>query len=250
MKKTYSDFMATFSRVALPKVWGAVRNGMRMSFVRNVAGGAAITIAALFVVFGVANAGKPTAPISAVKSPIPSPITVILDCDDPPNYSPDCRTTATTTNNSYLYSYFYIDGRYRGPANRTYTNVCQTYYLRDGVHSARVFAVDTRRNSANVGPAYVIHCDRFGPVVYSWLYYGRYWRVFITPVAYDYGSGVNLASRTLTVDGVVYPWQRYVDACVELGLTRGWHRLVLSATDNAGHTTTSRARNFYCVQPR
>ncbi|MCL4504528.1 MAG: hypothetical protein M1140_00685 [Chloroflexi bacterium] len=223
---------------------------MQTSMVRNVTGGVVITVAALFVVFGVANAGKPTAPISAVKSPIPSPISVVLDCDDPPNYNPTCRTTATTTGAAYLYSYFYIDWRYRGPANRDYPTVCSTYYLRDGVHSARVRAVDTQRNSANVGPAYVIHCDRFGPVVYSYLYYGRYWRVYITPVAYDYGSGVDLSSRTLTVDGNDFPWQRYTDACVEMGLTRGYHSLVLSASDNAGHTTTSRTRWFYCPQPR
>jgi hypothetical protein len=56
--------------VQINKIWTAIGKVIRTSFVRNVVVSAAIMIAALFVVFGVANADKPLTPISALRSPI------------------------------------------------------------------------------------------------------------------------------------------------------------------------------------
>ena len=241
MKQKVSS-LDRIDKVQIDKIWTAIGAVLRTSLVRNVVVSAAIMIAALFVVFGVANAGKPLTPVSAVKSPIPQPVSVVLDCQE--TWNPSCTATASTTSGARLYSYFYIDGRYRGTANKTYTNVCALYYLRDGVHTARVYAVDAKWNSASVGPYKVIHCDRYAPTVATYLWYGRSWKVNITPSAVDYGSGI--ATKAFSVDGDVKPWQSYTDACKLMSLAKGWHKTKVTATDNAGHSVTGGARTFYC----
>jgi hypothetical protein len=228
--------------VQINKIWTAIGKVTQTSLVRNVVVSAAIMIAALFVVFGVANADKPLTPVSAVKSPIPQPVTVILDCQE--TWNPSCTPTAATTSGAKLYSYFYIDGRYRGTANKTYANVCARYYLRDGVHTARVYAVDAHWNSASVGPYKVIHCDRFAPSIATYLWYGRHWKVNIVPYAADYGSGI--ATKTFSVDGVVQPWKSYTDACTQMSLAKGWRKTKVTATDIAGNSVTGGMRTFYC----
>lgn len=224
------------------KVVTAVSALMRNAVIRNITVSAAILFAALFVFIGVANADVSLTPISALKSPIPNPVSVVLNCDE--HWNPSCTVTATTTSGASLRSYFYIDGRYRGPANRTYTNVCALFWLRDGVHTARVYAIDAKWNSASVGPYRVISCDRLPPSIFVYLWYGRNWKVNIVPVATDYGSGI--ASKTFSVDGVNRTWQTYTDACAQLTLATGWHKTNVTATDNAGHGMTGGIRTFYC----
>lgn len=243
MKEKQSDFSRT-DKAQKNSIRAALIAAARNSLVRNIVISATIMIAALFVVFGVADAAKPIAPVSAVKSPIPQPVSVVLDCDETWG-NPSCRTSAATTSGKRLYSYFYIDGRYRGSANKTYTNVCSLYWLRDGIHSARVYAVDAGWNSVGVGPSKVIHCDRFNPVVYTSVWYGRGWTVHLAPSAIDYGSGV--ASKTFSVDNVDRTWQSYASACTQLSLARGWHQTKVMATDAVGHSVTGGVRNFYCV---
>lgn len=206
---------------------------------RQVMVGLIILIAALFMATRIANANAPGSDNSAIKSPIPSPVSVVLGCAE--TWNPGCHPTAVTTSGASLRSYFYIDGRYRGPANAVYTNVCSRFYLTDGWHTARVYAIDAKRNSAAVGPYRVIKCDRFGPYVYTGLV--QAYKVRINPVAIDRGSGV--ATKQMSVDGVVRTWQYYSNACVQLHRARGWHRVRVTATDNLAHSATT-TRWFYC----
>jgi hypothetical protein len=102
--------------------------------------------------------------INPLQSPPPQPIMLTLDCQK--GWNPSCRTSATGTPGVRLYSYFYIDNRYRGSATLTYTNVCRRFYLADGSHSAKVYARDARGRTATVGPiAGAIRCDRTRPTV-------------------------------------------------------------------------------------
>ena len=202
--------------------------------------GALVTLAALFVASRVASASAPFKAIGALASPITNPITVTLDCDD--GWNPSCHPTASSTSSARLYTYFYIDGRYRGPANQVYADVCSRFRLADGFHSAKVYAKDSHRNSATVGPYRIIQCDRFGPYVSTGL---RVYRssVSINPYASDRWSGV--ATKVLTIDGTAQTWQAYANVCSTFSLGRGWHSVVVTATDNVGNSSSS-ARNFYC----
>jgi hypothetical protein len=212
----------------------------RYHLARQVIVGLVILIVALFMATRIANANAPASDNSAIKSPIPSPISVVLDCDE--TWNPNCAPTASTTGTGgSLRSYFYIDGRYRGRANVVYSNVCSRFYLTDGWHTARVYAVDAQRNSASVGPYRVIKCDRFGPYVSTGLVLG--YKVRINPVAIDRGSGV--ATKQMWVDGVVRTWQYYSNVCVQLNRARGWHWVRVTATDNLAHSSTT-TRWFYC----
>jgi len=188
----------------------------------------------------VTNANAPSNAISALKSPIPSPVSVVLDCEE--IWNPSCQTKATSTLGGQLWSYFYVDGRYRGRANVVYTNVCSRFSLTDGWHTARVYAVDAHHNSASVGPYRVIKCDRFGPDVSTGLRSG--WKIQINPVASDRGSGID--TKTLWVDGAPRTWKNYSNACVQLGLAKGGHSVRVSATDNLGHSATTTAHWFLC----
>jgi hypothetical protein len=179
-------------------------------------------------------------PISAVKSPITTPVTVNLDCDE--SWNPSCRTEAATTSGVRLRSYFYIDGRFRGPANQTYANVCLLFRLRDGSHSARVYAIDARRNAAGVGPYGVIKCDRSGPSVSTGL---RVYRgiVSIAPKATDRYSGV--ATQSLLIDQTTRTWGAVSDVCATFGLATGLHTVTVQATDTVGNASSTQ-RYYYC----
>ena len=211
----------------------------RYHLARLVIAGLVIFIAALFMATRIANANEPSNVNSAIKSPIPSPVSVVLDCDE--TWNPSCHPTASTGSGASLRSYFYVDGRYRGPANVVYSNVCARFYLADGWHTARVYAVDAKRNSASVGPYRVIKCDRFGPYVSTGLVLG--YKIRINPVAIDRGSGV--ATKYFWIDGVSRTWKYYSNVCVQLGLARGWHWVRVTATDNLAHSSTT-ARWFRC----
>jgi len=207
---------------------------------RTGAGVLAASILLLLAMVGIANAGPAPQPISAVKSPIMPPVTVNLDCDE--TWNPSCRTAAATTSGVRLRSYFYIDGRFRGPANQMYTNVCLLFRLRDGSHSARVFAIDARGNTAGVGPYGVIKCDRSGPSVSTGL---RVYRrvVSIAPKATDRYSGV--ATETLLIDQAEKTWGVVSDVCATYGLGTGLHTVTVQATDNVGNSSLTQ-RYFYC----
>jgi hypothetical protein len=221
--------------MSMSVTWLQDRRTVRIAVV-----GVLITLAALFVAARVASASAPLKAIGALASPITQPVTVTLDCDD--GWNPSCQPTASTTSGGTLRSYFYIDGRLRGSANVVYTNVCSRFRLADGFHTAKVYAVDSHRNSARIGPYRIIQCDRTGPYVTTGL---RYFRSIVTlaPYASDRWSGV--ATKTLMIDGANQAWQNYSNVCATLSLSIGWHSAVATATDTVGNANSS-ARNFYC----
>lgn len=202
--------------------------------------GVLMTLAALFIASRVASASAPLKAIGALASPITQPVTVTLDCDD--GWNPSCQPTAATTSGGRLRTYFYIDGRLRGGANVVYSDVCSRFRLADGFHTATVYAVDSFRNSAKIGPYRIIQCDRTGPYVTTGL---RYYRNVVTlaPYASDRWSGV--ATQTLKIDGADQTWQNYSNVCTALSLSKGSHSVVATATDTVGNTKSS-LRNFYC----
>jgi hypothetical protein len=216
-------------------VWFQDRRTIRVTVI-----GVLITLAALFVASRVASASAPLKAIGALASPITQPVTVTLDCDD--GWNPSCQPTADTASGGMLRSYFYIDGRSRGPANVVYTNVCSRFRLADGFHTAMVYAVDSFRNSARVGPYRIIQCDRTGPYITSGL---RYYRNVVTlaPYASDRWSGV--ATEVLKIDGTDETWDNYSNVCTAFSLSSGAHSVLVSATDNVGNTSSS-LRTFYC----
>lgn len=235
--------MSRTSKVRLNSIRTFMIATAQNSLLRNLVISAAVIVALWAVMVNVVYAGKPLTPVSAVKSPIPQPITVVLECEEGWG-NPWCTPTAESTSHRRLTTYFYIDGRYRGAANKTYDTVCSRYALRDGVHTARVYAVDTRGNTSSVGPYKVIHCDRFGPAVSTSLWYGRSWKVNLVPYAHDAGSGID--TKSFLVDNTPVTWQSYSNACTQLSLSKGWHKTKVTATDKVGHTVTGGVRTFHC----
>jgi hypothetical protein len=233
MKYSFTKTNTTLSQHRSSKPWVAARSALNTPYLRTLVVGVVVVLAALFMAAKVANAGVPSAPISAVKSPITNPISITLDCND--GWNPNCQPTATSNIGASLRSFFYIDGRFRGAANVVYNNVCLTYRLRDGRHTAKVSAVDALGNSARIGPVYAIECDRTGPFLATNLrFYRGAW--YMNPIAIDRASGV--ATKTLTVDGTAQTWKVYSNVCTSLTLTAGTHTITLQATDNAGNAST------------
>jgi hypothetical protein len=200
----------------------------------------AAIVGGLFLGSGVVKADLDRLPLDAIKSPIPLPISITLDCGE--GWNPSCHPLAASTAGLALRSYFYIDGFYRGPANYVYPDVCRRYRLANGTHTARVYAVDSHRNSANVGPYRVIKCDRTGPALNLGLRV-YYTTVSLAPQARDVWSGV--ATQELAIDQTVVAWQNYTEVCKDLRLARGAHVVRMRATDVAGNSSAA-SRAFYC----
>jgi hypothetical protein len=172
----------------------------------------------------------------------PQPIMLTVDCQR--GWNPSCRTSAVGQPGVRLYSYFYIDNRYRGTATRTYTNVCRLFYLIDGSHSTKAYARDLRGNSATAGPIRdAIRCDRTRPVVSVGLM-TRYGKTSANPNATDRMSG--LATKAFYVDSVARAWKVHTDLCSQLGLGRGYHYAWVTARDNAGNSSTTYHYRFWC----
>ena len=172
---------------------------------------------------------------------ITDPLTITLDCDDT-SWNPQCTTTSVSNQSLTVRSYFYIDGRLRGTGDVTFATVCSRFYLRDGWHTARLYARDSDGNTANIGPYPIIHCDRTGPLVYTGL--RRSGRIYsANPTASDRWSGVD--TKAFYVDATEVTWQAYWNLCQNLSLTPGAHLAWVRATDVAGNAST-RSSTFYC----
>jgi hypothetical protein len=174
---------------------------------------------------------------------VTDPLTITLDCDDT-SWNPTCTTTTVSNIGLTTYSFFYIDGRLRGFGDVNFTQICSTFRLRDGWHTAKLFARDSQFNKATIGPFPIIHCDRSGPVVFTGVRRIR-GIVVANPTASDRWSGVNAATEVFSVDGTAQTWQSYWNICLQLALAPGTHVAVASAADNAGNQG-SRAGSFHC----
>jgi hypothetical protein len=165
-----------------------------------------------------------------------------LNCDD--QWNPTCRPVAVTNNGVNIsVSRLTIDGKYIGPANATYANVCASANLRDGLLKGEVYAEDAKANTARTTA--IIRCDRTPPVVSVSQQDNRLWKILVNPRAEDKTSGV--ASRTFIVDDVKRDWQTYADLCGKLKLTVGAHTASVTATDYAGNNAKSETRQFTCT---
>ncbi len=174
---------------------------------------------------------------------VTNPLTITLNCDET-SWNPTCSTTTVSNLGLKTYSYFYIDGRIRGYGDVNIKTVCSVFRLRDGWHTARLFARDSQHNWASIGPYPLIHCDRTGPYVYTGVHYYR-GIVVANPYAFDRWSGVNSSTETFSVDSTAVAIHPYWNVCQLLNLGRGWHVAVVTAADNAGNTS-ARAGWFYC----
>ncbi len=212
---------------------------------RVVIAGVLVILAAVFVASRIASASAPSKAVGPLESPITNPISLTLDCGD--DWNPSCTLSASTTSGGTLRTYFYVDGRFRGPAG-TYNDICTLLRLRDGSHTASLRAVDSHRFTARIGPVRTIKCDRTAPFVSTGLFYRR-GLVFLAPFASDRLSGVNTASEELSFDNgaiTVDSFAAIADVCATEGLaTRQWHSVTATAADNAGNSRSVR-RSFFC----
>jgi hypothetical protein len=194
----------------------------------------AVVAASIVAAPGVASADTS---VAARRGPgklivITDPITLTLDCDE--TWNPTCTTTAVSNQGIRIYSFFYIDGIYRGAGNVAIPTVCSRFRLRDGWHSARLYARDSQHNAANIGPALVIKCDRTAPLVRTGV---RTLNGIVSanPTAIDKVSGVDTATLEFLVDGTAATWQPYSSLCTQLTLTTGAHVAIARAKDIAGN---------------
>ena len=240
MKQHTSKFIDVLSNSCIPSILARVHSALTTPSLRAFALATVMAAIVLFAASQMASAGVTPGPVGPLASPIDTPVKVYLHCTDGWNNS--CQATSSTTAGVRLWSYFYIDGRYRGSGNATYTNVCSRFRLYDGHHTATLYAVDARRNSARIGPYRIIDCDRTAPTVATGL---RIYRstVRISPYAYDRWSGI--ATRQVLLDNAEVEWKVYTNVCQTPGLAKGSHSVKVVATDNAGNTRST-TRTFRC----
>jgi hypothetical protein len=198
----------------------------------------ALTFAGLLmaVLAAAKSAGASSPAVDPLASPPGRALVVSLNCGG--GWNPACRPRAASRIGARVTSYFYIDGRYRGPANRDYANGCVRFRLSNGYHTARVHARDSRGNIASTGTLRVIRCDRARPVGTPGV-----WGVSARPRAWDALSGV--ASRRFYVDHYQRAWRNYSNLCAAFRLRRGLHVASVRVADYAGNVAIVR-QNFRC----
>jgi len=200
----------------------------------------AITIGGMLLAafFATRSASAGPLGIDPLASPPPAgrKLTVSINCSA--GWNPRCRPRTVSTLGLRVTSTFHIDGRAVGPANRTYSNVCARYRLRDGYHTALVNARDARGNVASTGTQRVIRCDRTRPTATLGVR-----GVSAYPGASDALSGI--AARRFYVDSKQRPWMNYANLCAAFRLRAGRHIASVKVTDLAGNTAITR-RAFYC----
>ncbi len=200
----------------------------------------AITIGGILLAafFATQSASAGPLGIDPLVSPPPAgrTLTVSINCSE--GWNPTCRPRAVSTLGLRVTSTFRIDSRTVGPANRTYSNVCARYRLRDGYHTALVNARDSRGNVASTGTQRAIRCDRTRPTATPGVR-----GVSAYPQASDALSGI--AARRFYVDSNQRPWTNYSNLCATFRLRAGRHIASVKVTDLAGNTTITR-RAFYC----
>lgn len=199
--------------------------------------GAFLFCGLLLAVLAVArSAGASPPTIDPLASPPGRKLVVSVNCGTA--WNPNCRPRAVSRIGTRVTSYFYIDGRYRGSANRDYINVCARFGLSNGRHTASVYARDSRGNVASTGTLRVIRCDRTRPVGTPGV-----WGVSARPRAWDALSGV--ASRKFYVDHYQRTWRNYANLCATFRLRPGLHVASVRVADYAGNVTILR-QNFRC----
>ena len=197
-----------------------------------VLGVAALVLCEVFIA-GQANASSITY-INPLQSPPAKPLVVAVNCGT--EWNPSCAPTASSSLGIRVTSSFYIDGRRRGAANVTYTNVCSVFRLRDGRHTALVYARDAYGNVARASARIV--CDRTKPYATPGIR-----GVAAYPRASDATSGI--ASRQFFVDLYERPWQSYRNLCTTFSLRAGVHVARVRAVDRAGNVRDA-VQNFRC----
>ena len=176
-------------------------------------------------------------PLASPPTPPPARrLVVSVNCTA--GWNPTCRPKAVSTAGLRVTSTFFIDGRAIGPANRTYTNVCARYGLRDGYHTARVTARDSRGNTASTGNLRVIRCDRTKPAATPGVK-----GISAYPKGSDAMSGVK--SRGFYVDHYRRAWRNYANLCTTFRLRAGRHVASVEVIDRAGNSRITR-QTFYC----
>ena len=197
--------------------------------------------ASFAIVCVIASAAQPVTSAPTGVLPAQAAVSVALNCGG--DWNPACAPTATSVTGLKLTSYFYIDGRSRGAANKTYTNVCATFRLRDGWHSARVYARDSKGKTASTGTvAKAVRCDRTAPRGSPGVTTSR-GIVRANPTASDSSSG--LAAKSFHVDLYERDWKAYANVCRDLSLWKGMHTARVTVRDAAGNATNVTQR-FRC----